>query len=116
METLSGVFSLVFLNCINEVNVATGAPSFGRLWSQLGLLISTLCWFDFIAEVLRLYEWIYFMRLATGVSIVNTLVFLPIWLIVLVIGGTLCQNDVDGCSLSTAQRWWWWWSNNGSAS
>jgi len=81
--SLSGVLALVFVASYNEINAATGYSSFGKLWSQFSLLISTLCWFDFLAEVLRLVDWVYFSRLATGVSIVNTLLFLPIWLLVL---------------------------------
>eukprot|EP00547_Thalassionema_nitzschioides_P018521 CAMPEP_0194241188 /NCGR_PEP_ID=MMETSP0158-20130606/7123_1 /TAXON_ID=33649 /ORGANISM="Thalassionema nitzschioides, Strain L26-B" /LENGTH=271 /DNA_ID=CAMNT_0038976031 /DNA_START=46 /DNA_END=861 /DNA_ORIENTATION=+ len=52
-------------------------------WARLGLLIAFLTFIDFSADILRLEEWKDFAKFAIFTSIVNTLIFLPLWLIVL---------------------------------
>ena len=52
-------------------------------WARLGLFIAFLTFIDFSADVLRLDEWQSFSALALIVTVVNTLILLPAWLIIL---------------------------------
>ena len=52
-------------------------------WARLGLFIAFLTFIDFSADVLRLDEWASFSAVAIAVTVVNTLILLPAWLIIL---------------------------------
>lgn len=56
---------------------------FGTKWAALGLVFGTLGLFEFIAEMLRLQNWMTFTRVALVFSIINTWILLPVWLFVL---------------------------------
>jgi hypothetical protein len=49
----------------------------------MGLFIAFLTFIDFSADVLRLDEWQSFSAVAIAVTVVNTLILLPAWLIIL---------------------------------
>jgi hypothetical protein len=54
------------------------------LWLvRLGLLIGILCLFDFAADILRFTTWSPYSKIALLISILNSLVLLPMWLIML---------------------------------
>jgi hypothetical protein len=48
---------------------------------RLGLLIGILCIFDFAADILRFTTWTTYSKVATILSILNSLILVPIWLI-----------------------------------
>jgi len=76
---LCGVLVLIFYS----VRTDEGRCAFGRKWSMLGLAIGILCLFDFVAEVLRLESWGTFMIVSIVISVINTLILMPIWLVML---------------------------------
>ena len=54
------------------------------LWLvRLGLLIGILCLFDFAADILRFTVWNPYSKVALLISILNSLVLLPMWLFML---------------------------------
>lgn len=52
-------------------------------WARLGLFIAFLTFIDFSADVLRLEEWQAFSLVAIAVAVINTMILLPLWLIIL---------------------------------
>ena len=56
---------------------------FGLWLARIGLLVGILSLFDFSANVLRFESWSTFSKFAVFTSIVNTLVLMPVWLIML---------------------------------
>jgi hypothetical protein len=52
-------------------------------WARMGLIIAFLTFIDFSADVLRLEEWETFSKLAVAVSIFNSVIMLPSWLLYL---------------------------------
>ena len=70
--------------CVHRsVSSDTKAPSsFSLHWARFGLAVGILALFDFVAECARFSGyWQPFNRAATGFSVMNTLIFMPIWLI-----------------------------------
>mmetsp|Transcript_7865 Transcript_7865/g.8056 ORF Transcript_7865/g.8056 Transcript_7865/m.8056 type:complete len:281 (-) Transcript_7865:446-1288(-) len=80
---MSGIFIIIYFSSSLEKKGSTEPPSFGTKWSQLGLFIGILCFIDFIASILRLLNWIVFLRISLAISFINTIVLLPIWLVIL---------------------------------
>ena len=64
-----------------EVNCNNSA--FGTKFAGLGLVIGVLGLFEFIAELLRLRAFRVFAEVSLAISIINTWILLPIWLVVL---------------------------------
>ena len=64
-----------------EVNYNNSA--FGTKFAGLGLAIGFLGLFEFIAELLRLRAFRVFAEVSLAISIINTWILLPIWLVVL---------------------------------
>jgi len=56
---------------------------FGSCWSWLGVVIAALCIVDFAADILRFQSWRVFSSVALGISVVNQLLLLPLWLVML---------------------------------
>lgn len=56
---------------------------FGRKWSILGLVVGILGMFEFLAEIMTLQSLVLYSRISDFISILNSLVFVPIWLFVL---------------------------------
>mmetsp|Transcript_2941 Transcript_2941/g.4780 ORF Transcript_2941/g.4780 Transcript_2941/m.4780 type:complete len:275 (-) Transcript_2941:81-905(-) len=52
-------------------------------WARFGLLVAFLCLFDLASAVLLFFDLHTYTRFAVGISIINTLIFLPAWLIIL---------------------------------
>jgi hypothetical protein len=52
---------------------------------RLGLLIGFLCLFDLVADILRFTSWSAYSKVAVLISILNTLILLPLWFIMLAI-------------------------------
>lgn len=52
-------------------------------WARMGLVIAFLSFIDFSADVLRLEDWPTFGIIAVISSLVNTVILLPLWLILL---------------------------------
>lgn len=76
---LSGVLVLIFFS----IRDYREHSPFGWKWSILGLAIGILSLFDFIAEILRFQSWRTFMLISLAISIINTLILMPIWLLML---------------------------------
>jgi len=75
---LFGVLLITFFSARTE-----RVPSFGKKWANFGVFISILCLFDFLARVARFAEWRLFMEIAIIISLANTVVFIPVWLLIL---------------------------------
>lgn len=52
-------------------------------FARFGLLIALLCVVDLTADLLRLEEWRLFTFIAIITTIVNSIIFIPAWLILL---------------------------------
>eukprot|EP00565_Helicotheca_tamesis_P008548 CAMPEP_0185728292 /NCGR_PEP_ID=MMETSP1171-20130828/3684_1 /TAXON_ID=374046 /ORGANISM="Helicotheca tamensis, Strain CCMP826" /LENGTH=251 /DNA_ID=CAMNT_0028396983 /DNA_START=292 /DNA_END=1047 /DNA_ORIENTATION=- len=76
---LSGI--LITLYCSMRKD-KEGNAAFGRRWSILGLVIGVLSFLDFLTYVLRYEKWVAFWAIALVLSTLNSLLLLPIWLIV----------------------------------
>jgi len=50
-------------------------------WARLGLMVAFLSFVDFSADLLRLEDWKTFAQFAIFISIVNTCILLPMWLL-----------------------------------
>jgi hypothetical protein len=50
-------------------------------WASLGLVMGLLSLIDFAADILRLESWRTFSEIAFGITMLNRLVLLPVWLI-----------------------------------
>jgi len=58
-----------------------GGSFFSPKWANLGVGIGVLCIFDFMAECARFVDWRDFMVVSAMLSVLNSLVLLPIWLL-----------------------------------
>lgn len=52
-------------------------------WARFGLLVAFLCIFDLASTVIIFFDRHTYTRFAVGISIINTLLFLPAWLVIL---------------------------------
>lgn len=59
--------------------------AFSVWWSRFGLLIAFLCVFDLVCGIVLLYDQHSYTRFAVGISAINMLIFLPLWLSMLAI-------------------------------
>jgi len=57
--------------------------TFGMKWAFLGLVIAFLGLLEFVAEILRLRTWLTYMKISFVLSMINSLIFVPTYLIVL---------------------------------
>ena len=60
-------------------------PVLSIWWSRFGLLIAFLCVFDLAGAIVLLYDQHVYTLFAVGISAINMLLFLPIWLTMLAI-------------------------------
>jgi hypothetical protein len=58
-------------------------PVLNIWWARFGLLVALLCIFDLASAVLLFFDQHTYTRFALGISIINTLIFLPAWLTIL---------------------------------
>lgn len=77
---LFSILTLVYISVGTQLEEARKLPMW---WARLGLFISFLTIINFIADLLRLEEWMSFAKFSVFVAIVNTLVLLPAWLVYL---------------------------------
>mmetsp|Transcript_12037 Transcript_12037/g.21877 ORF Transcript_12037/g.21877 Transcript_12037/m.21877 type:complete len:115 (+) Transcript_12037:881-1225(+) len=54
---------------------------FGRKWACFGLFIGVLCLVDFAADIARFVSWRTFEKVALTISIFNSVLFIPLWLL-----------------------------------
>ncbi len=59
------------------------SETFGMKWAFLGLVIAFLGLLEFVAEILRLRTWLTYMKISFILSMINSLIFIPAYLIVL---------------------------------
>lgn len=71
-------------------------------WARLGLFIAFLTFIDFSADVLRLEEWQFFAEIAIAVSVINSLILLPLWLLIL---SCQLQNALPTYTEGTGDTW-----------
>mmetsp|Transcript_50179 Transcript_50179/g.60362 ORF Transcript_50179/g.60362 Transcript_50179/m.60362 type:complete len:290 (-) Transcript_50179:255-1124(-) len=91
---LTGVLTIIFFSTRSQWKDQTNlTPSFGLKWSRFGFFIGFLCFFDFLANILRIVEFRRFNRIALGITIVNMLIFFPVWLIIM--GMQLHSNKIQ---------------------
>lgn len=93
---LSSVFVLIYYSARTERNSQTNMKSFNSAWYRFGLLIGIMCWLDFLSEVMRFVNWNIFTELSFTLSNINTVFFLPLW--VLHLGSQL--PSVGKCSVA----------------
>jgi len=77
------ILILLFLTVWAEHTEGKGAHSFGKKWAGLGLVISFFCLFEFVADIMRFMNWHWYMRVSIVISIFNSVIALPIWLLIL---------------------------------
>jgi hypothetical protein len=77
---LFGIFVLMFVSVWSMKGSLVYCP-FGRKWACFGLCIGVLCMVDFAADVARFVSWRFFEKLALAISILNTVLFIPLWLL-----------------------------------
>jgi hypothetical protein len=58
---------------------------FNVWWSRFGLLIAFLCVFDLVGAIVLLYDQHTYTLFAVSISVINMLIFLPVWLTMLAI-------------------------------
>mmetsp|Transcript_21330 Transcript_21330/g.31247 ORF Transcript_21330/g.31247 Transcript_21330/m.31247 type:complete len:277 (+) Transcript_21330:176-1006(+) len=75
---LFGVLLTIFTSARTEKE-----PSFGKHWANFGVFIAVLCLVDFLANIAIFDERGLFMIITIVISIANTLIFIPVWLLFL---------------------------------
>ena len=66
-----------------EHNDGLGRYTFGKKWAGLGLVIATFCLLEFAADIMRFIAWGWYMKVSIIISIFNSVIALPIWLLIL---------------------------------
>merc|ERR1712087_42040 len=61
----------------------SGKKSFPAWWGYFGVVIGFISILDFVAEVLRLQNWVMWSVGAAAATFANRVIFLPLWLLVL---------------------------------
>ena len=87
------IFILLFISIRRERNERLKtmntshrtAATFGYAWAILGLVIGLLGIIDFILSVLRFRNWRRYFMPSLWVTAINTLILLPMWLLLLAI-------------------------------
>jgi len=77
-------FCLFFIMCLLYVSMGSERKDERRLsigLGRLGLAIAFLCFFDTVMSILRIEDWRHFARFVDVVSIFNTCILLPLWLV-----------------------------------
>mmetsp|Transcript_22768 Transcript_22768/g.45565 ORF Transcript_22768/g.45565 Transcript_22768/m.45565 type:complete len:276 (+) Transcript_22768:172-999(+) len=81
---LFGILTLLAIKVRSEnKNVQEGSAVFGNKWAALGLAIGLFSIFEFITEIMRMWNWQLFASVSKIISAINLIILLPIWLIVL---------------------------------
>lgn len=87
LTTYVDAFEWVCLFCILALIMYSVSSMQNRVlniwWARFGLLVAFLCLFDLVLAVLIFFDAHAYTRFAVGISIINTLIFLPAWLIIL---------------------------------
>lgn len=83
LEWMCMFFIMVILFFMIRYEVNYNNSAFGTKFAGLGLAIGFLGLFEFIAELLRLRAFRVFAEVSLAISIINTWILLPIWLVVL---------------------------------
>eukprot|EP00549_Striatella_unipunctata_P021713 CAMPEP_0118698676 /NCGR_PEP_ID=MMETSP0800-20121206/15359_1 /TAXON_ID=210618 ORGANISM="Striatella unipunctata, Strain CCMP2910" /NCGR_SAMPLE_ID=MMETSP0800 /ASSEMBLY_ACC=CAM_ASM_000638 /LENGTH=167 /DNA_ID=CAMNT_0006598575 /DNA_START=272 /DNA_END=775 /DNA_ORIENTATION=+ len=67
---------------VHRIYYENDSPLFSYSWASLGMTIGVMNFFDLIASVLRLrYDFRTFHQLALIISILNTTLLLPVWML-----------------------------------
>lgn len=82
-EWISLFFLMIFIFVAVERYRRIDPTIFGAGWNGVGLFLGLLCLLEFITELLRLFSWRVFSRMALVYGSLNRLILLPFWLIVL---------------------------------
>jgi len=81
---LFGILTLLAIKVRSENKIAQeGSAVFGNKWAALGLAIGLFSIFEFITEIMRMWNWQLFAMVSKIISAINLIILLPIWLIVL---------------------------------
>jgi len=81
---LFGILTLLAIKVRSENKIVQeGSAVFGNKWAALGLAIGLFSMFEFISEILRMWNWQLFASVSRIISAINLIILLPIWLIVL---------------------------------
>jgi len=80
---LSAILIIIYASADSERKEGEDAGSFSTTWAHYAVVIGTLCWFDFLADILRLENWKVFMSVAIFISSLNMLILFPVWLLML---------------------------------
>jgi len=80
---LSGILVIIYASVDAERMDKNSILNFSYYWTYHGLLAGTLCWVDFLAEVMRVENYTIFQLFAILVSAFNMLILLPSWLLYL---------------------------------
>lgn len=80
------LFIIMILLCLAvwaEHNDGLGSETFGNKWAGFGLVIATFCLIEFAADIMRFIAWGWYMKVSIIISIFNSVIALPIWLLIL---------------------------------
>lgn len=80
---LFGIFALIYTSLIVDGYANSSEMTFSIRWAKLGLVIGALSLIAFVADVLRFLSWRTFSVVRIFVTVVNTLILFPLWLIYL---------------------------------
>ena len=75
------IFVLIFVSVRTTNNDTTNVQYFKKTWAYFGMMIGALCLIDFISSVLRLQTWRKFTVITLLISVVNSGIFIPVWLL-----------------------------------
>lgn len=77
------IMILIGLAVSAEYATSNNSILFGKKWAIMGAFIGTICLFEFLARVLRFVSWKFYMPIVITISVFNSVIALPIWLLIL---------------------------------
>lgn len=80
---LSGVLIIIYASVDSEKREESVSATFNSTWAHFGVLVGTFCWFDFLADVMRMENLKMFQAWTILFSALNMLILLPIWILML---------------------------------
>jgi len=80
---LSGILIIIYASVDSEKREESVSRTFNSTWAHFGVLVGTFCWFDFLADVMRMENLKMFQSWTILASALNMLILLPIWILML---------------------------------
>jgi hypothetical protein len=80
---ISTIFTIFFFSVLSDNRSLSGGVGFGSKWASLGLVIAFIGIFEFFASIETLWASETWRNFTLFVTVLNTLILIPAWLIVL---------------------------------